>query len=124
MAQAYEELAREWAQHASEHHFDVRRRFWTLRSSEPDERGLVIYTDNHPYANFPERRAQEIEAMREWLSARGFPVLAEASYPPAGEAGAGYTLALVIRTDPEFEAVPNLLRMMDAALGDDVAELN
>ena len=59
---------------------------------------FAFLANNHPYTDHPHRRAAEHAAFRDWAFAAGVRVLAEESYPRAGE-DAGYTCVLVLDLD-------------------------
>jgi hypothetical protein len=76
-------------------------RHWGL--CEARREGLIVYYDNHPFAD-PHRRPRLLGLIREGLAGAGLEVLAEEGYPRRGE-GAGYTVALAIGARPEQYAL-------------------
>jgi len=111
MEQDWKQVAAKHAAVAHENHFHTRRALWPI----DDAPGVFAYIDNNPYAGDPRRRDRELQAMREWLSERGYDVLATAAYPALGDEDAGYTRTLVLRIAPH--AVSELLAMMEAIRG-------
>jgi hypothetical protein len=66
---------------------------------------LVVY-DNTLHTAGPEYRERQLCRFRERLRQAGYKELASATYPPAGEDGAGSTFAMVIDTwTPAAECV-------------------
>lgn len=69
---------------------------------------------NHPYKN-PRWREFELERLRRRLYELGCIVVAEASYPPAGEPDAGYTVVLLVEDPTDGFEMNDLIE--DALLG-------
>lgn len=93
-------FAARYAADAHENNFSSRRGLEVFR-------GVLCYYNNNPFTVGQEggapydasrdwMRKMELALIRTWLAAQKFEVLAEASYPPAGAEGAGYTTAMIV----------------------------
>lgn len=90
------ELAFRCAKHGHLHEFEMRRVVFAFSDVK-----AVCYVNNNPYASFPDLRDQEVTTFRAWLAESGFRELAFATYPPAGDVGAGYTFAMLIEANED-----------------------
>lgn len=88
--EAAKELAEHHARNAHENHFQSRRGVWDLGSN------LFCFYNNNPYKMVPGLRDRESALLCAMLEQKGGIVLGRGSYPPAGEADAGYTTTLVV----------------------------
>lgn len=85
------------AQEAHEQRSSARRGLYLLDlRSTPYGRSVLIYHNSNPYTHYPQGREEELLEFRKELQKRGLPELGEGSYPPAGVADEGYTIALII----------------------------
>ena len=91
-------VARTFAADAHDNYWSSRRGIWYLE----DVNKLCIY-NNNPYANYPNLRAEETAAFRDWLKVNDIKELAYATYPATGEC-AGFTYAMIINAGAEREA--------------------
>jgi hypothetical protein len=99
MAVYWNGVASGLAKDASEKHFESRRGVWYIKPHRmPDGRqaqGVTCLYDTCRYRN-SSKRAEETLEFRRRTKAAGLKELGYATYPPEGEANAGYTYALVI----------------------------
>lgn len=97
--------------------------------------GVLYYFNNNPWTAGQEygahydasrdwMRRMEFALLRTWFAAQKFEVLAEASYPPAGAQGAGYTSVMIVNAPvsayteicAEIQDVASKVRAYDAAV--------
>jgi len=84
----WQQLAKKYAEIAHDEHFPER---WGTFVDE--DCGFVVIFNNHPYAQYPDLRSQQLAQFREYLRAHGIKELGYATYPQDG-----YTYALIVET--------------------------
>jgi hypothetical protein len=83
-------VAQSLAWDAGENHWSKWRGMWFLEDVD-----AICSFNNYPYAELPAKRTAQVAAFRKRIKAAGIKELAHASYPPAGEEGAGNTFVLI-----------------------------
>ena len=91
--------AKEWlafaarcASDAHEKRFSDRRGVWHLENAD-----VLCFFNNTPFDSSPKRREQGVAGFRDRIQAAGINELAYAIWPPAGNHGAGYTFAMIVK---------------------------